>query len=184
MSSRIRNRQMHHVAGARHLATHLGQVGEESLRKRPPFLMALPPVGKSYKPKRKINKKLEKIIKKYSYASNFQEALDFVSSQQIPELDRIKTLDQFYFFLDALVRWIPEIRVWEWYGRKLHERTVILRLTQFYYYFNQPSLEALQSPIDPVKGKELTKISEWMWKFAVAWGGDCSVAEDGEGVNQ
>ena len=50
-------------------------------------------------------------------------------------------LYQFYFYVDTLVTWIPELRVWDWDGDILHERTVYLRIVQFYDYFNQPSLE-------------------------------------------
>ena len=93
-----------------------------------------------------------------------------MSAQKIPELDRIKTLSQFYYYVDALVTWIPEIRVWDWDGETLHERTVYLRITQFYYYFNDPQLEALHSPIAPLEGAELSPISRWLRDFAVEWG--------------
>jgi phosphatidylserine decarboxylase len=93
-----------------------------------------------------------------------------VSEQRIPELECIRTLDQFYFFLDRLSAWMPELRVWEWQGEVYHERTDYVRLMQFYYYFNQPELEVLQSPIDPVRGLELTPISRWLREFAVEWG--------------
>jgi phosphatidylserine decarboxylase len=52
----------------------------------------------------------------------------------------------------------------------MHERTVYLRITQFYYYFNQPSLQALQSPIRPLAGARLTPISRWLREFALEWG--------------
>ncbi len=172
-----RNRLLHTVARARHLASDLkrraedlGTSARKRLLKRRDFLKGLPPVGRPYKPVHEINQELQEIIEKDSYQWNFEQAIKTVSGQKIPELDRIQTLDQYYFYLDKLVEWTPEIRHWQWDGRLLHERTVYLRLTQFYYYFNQPSLEALQSPIDPVKGRELTRISKWMWKFAVAWG--------------
>jgi hypothetical protein len=41
---------------------------------------------------------------------------------------------------------------------------------EFYYFFNQPSLLALQSPIDPVKGEVLTPLSLWLTHFAISWG--------------
>ena len=65
----------------------------------------------------------------------------------------------------------PEIRVWDWDGELLHERTVYLRITQYHYYFNHPQLEALQSPIAPVAGDQLSPISRWLRDFAVGWGG-------------
>jgi phosphatidylserine decarboxylase len=60
--------------------------------------------------------------------------------------------------------------VWEWQGDIYHERTDYLRITQFYYYFNQKELVALQSPIDPVTGADLTPLSLWLREFAVEWG--------------
>jgi phosphatidylserine decarboxylase len=93
-----------------------------------------------------------------------------VSRQRVPELDRIHNLYQFYFYIDALVTWMPELRVWEWQGGIYHERTDYLRITQFYYYFKQKELVALQSPIDPAIGADLTPLSLWLREFAIEWG--------------
>ena len=136
----------------------------------PPFLDGLPPEGTVYEPQQPATKKLKQIIEENYYGTFFENAITTVSSQAIPELDRIKTLYQFYYYVDALVTWIPEIRHWGWDGETLHERTVYLRITQFYYYFNQPELEALQSPIAPLAGGKLSPISRWLRDFAVEWG--------------
>ncbi len=136
----------------------------------PPFLADLPPVGAVYEPQQSATKKLKAIIEENYYGTFFENAIKTVSEQNIPELNRIQTLAQFYYYLDALVTWIPEIRVWDWDGETLHERTVYLRITQFYYYFNQPQLEALQSPILPLEGAKLSPISRWLRDFAVEWG--------------
>lgn len=128
----------------------------------PPFLGDLPPVGAVYKPQQQATKRLAEIIETHFYTAAFQAAIQHVSAQRVPELDRIQTLDQFYYYVDALVTWIPEIRVWDWDGELLHERTVYLRITQFYYYFNHPQLEALQSPIAPIEGSKLSPISAWL----------------------
>jgi phosphatidylserine decarboxylase len=136
----------------------------------PKFLKDLPKRGAVYAPRRPITKKLQQIIGAYAYTGAFESAIATVSKQRVPELDHIHTLDQFYFFVDAIVTWMPELRVWEWQGGIYHERTDYLRITQFYYYFNQPELVALQSPIDPVAGAKLTPLSLWLREFAVAWG--------------
>lgn len=136
----------------------------------PKFLKDLPGVSDAYEPECPITKKLRDIIDAEACAAAFQSAIARVSQHKVPELDRIQTLDQFYFYVDALARWLPELRVWEWQGGVYHERTDYLRITQFYYYFNQPELEELQSPIDPKAGEELTPISRWLREFAVAWG--------------
>ncbi len=62
------------------------------------------------------------------------------------------------------------MRVWEWKENIYHERTDYLRVTQFYYYFNQPELLALQNPIRPDSGASLTPLSLWMREFAVEYG--------------
>ena len=136
----------------------------------PKFLKDLPKRGDVYAPKRPITKELKQVIDGYSYSGAFESAITTVSKQRVPELDHIHTLDQFYFFVDAIVSWTPALRVWEWQGGIYHERTDYLRITQFYYYFNQPELVALQSPIDPVAGAKLTPLSMWLRDFAVSWG--------------
>jgi phosphatidylserine decarboxylase len=134
------------------------------------FLKNLPARGAVYAPKQPITKKLKQLIQDHAYGAAFQSAIETVSKQRVPELDHIHTIDQFYYFVDAIVTWLPELRVWEWQGATYHERTDYLRITQFYYYFNQPELGALQSPIDPVEGNVLTPISLWLREFAVDWG--------------
>lgn len=136
----------------------------------PPFLGDLPPAGAVYEPRQPATRDLGRIIDENYYRAAFEVAIETVSRLRVPELDGIETLDQFYYYVDALVTWIPEIRVWDWDGELLHERTVYLRITQFYFYFNQPSLEALQSPIAPVAGAKLSPISRWLRDFAVEWG--------------
>lgn len=158
-------------AEVEHRARRLASGYEESLPPQsPPFLENLPSEGVLYEPKHPATKELKEQIDKNYYGANFQSAITTVSKQNIPELNQIKTLDQFYFYVDALVTWIPEIRVWDWKGEALHERTVYLRITQFYYYFNQDSLEALQSPIAPLEGEALSPISTWLRDFAIEWG--------------
>ncbi|MBL8298074.1 MAG: phosphatidylserine decarboxylase [Rhodanobacteraceae bacterium] len=147
------------------------QEGNRSLvSQQPYFLKDLPPLSAAYEPQQPITKKLKELIEKCAYAGAFQRAITRVSRQRIPELDRIHNLYQFYFYLDALVTWAPGLRVWDWQGGIYHERTDYLRITQFYYYFNQSELVALQSPIDPVTGADLTPVSLWLREFAIEWG--------------
>jgi len=184
MSSKFRHRMSkiprHRIATALDLQQALIRTFEDFREKRtsdtplppqaPRFLKGLPKVGQLYEPKWPATIELKNIIETNYYGGAFSNAIQTVGKQHIPELRRIKTLDQFYFFVDALVTWIPEIRVWDWDGEFFHERTVYLRITQFYYYFNQPELEALQSPVAPLEGQKLSPISEWLRNFAVEWG--------------
>jgi phosphatidylserine decarboxylase len=142
----------------------------QTLPKSGTLFEGLPPVGVPYGPKESITKSLKAIIDREGYAAEFKSAIRTVSTQGIPELDQVKTLDQFYFYIDALARWIPEIRVWDLDGDVVHERTVYLRIVQMYYYFNQPSLRALQSPVEPFEGEKLTPLSLWLREFAIDWG--------------
>jgi phosphatidylserine decarboxylase len=137
---------------------------------QPDFLRDLPPVSAVYQPKQPITKKLKTLIDENAYAGAFESAIKTVSRQRVPELDRVHTLYQFYFYIDAMVTWIPGLRVWDWQGGIYHERTDYLRITQFYYYFNMPELVALQSPIDPETGMHLTPVSLWLREFAIEWG--------------
>lgn len=136
----------------------------------PPFLHGLPDKNDTYLPQQEITKALQSLIDTNQYQGNFVTAIGKVAAQNINELKDIVTLDQFYFYVDALVTWIPEVRVWEVQGNTLHERTVYLRIVQFYYYFNQDTLQMLQSPIAPGAGENLSPLSRWLRDFAVAWG--------------
>lgn len=155
----------------------LRSAGQEGPPQAPTFLKDLPPKGTAYEPTQPITQKLKAIIGENYYQEAFESAIERVSKQKIPELDAIETLYQFYYYVDALATWIPEIRVWDWNGEQMHERTVYLRITQFYYYFNQRELEALQSPVLPEEGARLSPISAWLRDFAVEWGSFLDTAE-------
>src|SRR5689334_22833623 len=72
----------------------------------PPFPAELPPQWAVYEPKHPITKKLKKLIEDHSYAGAFQSAIDTVVRQRVQELDRIKNLYQFYYYVDSLVTWM------------------------------------------------------------------------------
>lgn len=135
------------------------------------FLKGIPAPGTPYSPQQPATKELQRMIKENRYQEHFQSAITHVASQPVGELKKIETLDQFYFYVDALVTWIPETRHWTIDGQTMHERTVYLRIVEFYYYFNQETLDKLQSPIAPQSGEDLTPLSAWLRKFAVDWGG-------------
>jgi len=135
------------------------------------FLAGLPSPDAAYVPQEPVNRALAALIAADpALEQAFGEAIAGVAEAGVPELSAIQSLPQFYFYLDRLVRWIPEIRVWQVDGQTVHERTVYLRICQLYFYCNQPSLEAVQSPIAPVAGQVLTPVSAWLRDFALAWG--------------
>ena len=101
-----------HLASARD-AKRLADLDASSPAPQPPkFFKNLPKKGAVYAPQRPITKKLKQIIDDYAYAGAFQHAITTVSKQRVPELDHIHTLDQFYYFIDAIVTWMPALRVW------------------------------------------------------------------------
>ena len=134
------------------------------------FLAHLPACGSAYQPQQPITLALQKLIASLGYGEAFEQAIQRVAQQRIPEIEAIRSLDQFFWFVDALATWIPALRIWEWQGDIYHERSDYLRLMEFYYYFNQPELRALQSPIHPIKGETLTPLSLWLRHFAISWG--------------
>jgi len=137
----------------------------------PVFLSDMPGPTDTYEPQQPITQSLKQLIDNTEgYAEAFQTAISRVSSQRIPELKRIQTLFQYYYYIDSLVTWMPQLRIWTWEGDVYHERTDYLRITQFYYYFNQSELQALQSPVAPGEGENLTPISRWLREFAISWG--------------
>ncbi len=164
------SRRSHSVASAQECSLLEGQKAPPVGPQVPDFLKDLPGPGEIYDPRQPITKKLKALIDDYSYEGAFQSAITTVSKQRVPELERIHTLSQFYYYLDSVVTWMPGLRVWKWDGTVYHESTDLVRICQFYYYFNQKELAALQSPIDPAGGDDLTPVSLWLREFAVAWG--------------
>lgn len=134
------------------------------------FLAAVPAAGTAYTPQEPATQDLQAIIVEHGYHAAFTAAIERVAAAGVPELADVHTLDQFFYYLDALVTWIPETRVWYQDDQAVHERTVYLRIVQLYYYFNQPELIRLQSPVEPGVGDDLTPVSRWLRAFAVAWG--------------
>jgi len=144
--------------------------GHQATPTVPRLLAGLPTAAAPYDPRQPISKELKQLIAEQGYQEAFEQAIRRVGEQNIPDIEAIQTLDQFYFFIDALVTWIPGLRIWEWEGTIYHERTDYLHVMEFYYFFNQPSLLALQSPIDPMEGEVLTPLSLWLRRFAISWG--------------
>lgn len=135
-----------------------------------PFLAGIPAWGVPYAPETDAAKRLKKLIAENGCEAAFTTAIRRVANDGVPELNLIHSLEQFYFYIDTLVRWVPEVRVWKDDGQTYHERTVYLRIVQLYYYFNQPELSELQSPVGPNGSKQLTPLSGWLRDFAVEWG--------------
>jgi uncharacterized surface protein with fasciclin (FAS1) repeats len=111
-------------------------------------------VNEGYNPGQPITKQLKKIIDEHEgYRAKFSGTIQTVSSQGIPELEPIKTLEQDYFYIDALATWIPEIRVWRWDGKPMHECTVYLRVVQFLLTSEERIGKDYQEQVDDLNKK-------------------------------
>jgi len=106
---------------------------------------------------------LKKIIHDNNYGPLFEAAIASANTYNIKEIKHVKTLDQYYHWLDNLVRWKPE--------ETPDGRHIYNRLCEFYFFLDQPSVKGLQNAIVPVeKALPLTPLSQWIVDFAKSWG--------------
>ena len=69
----------------------------------------------------------------------------------------------FLQFASAALKWIPT--------DELNAKQIYWMLTLFYFIFNQPALEDLQTPILPSEiGKPLPPLSSWVVRYAKEFG--------------
>lgn len=94
-----------------------------------------------------IVEKLKKIIEKNHWESKFKDA---VVAADLPD---IHTLEEYYNWIDYLVKWVP---VDENYRKELYGN-----ICKFYWFLDQEPVKSLQ------KNEELNK---WMDDFARDWG--------------
>jgi len=95
------------------------------------------------------------------------EAIHETHTLNLPFIGQIKTLNDYYDYLDGFIRWTPK-------ETKGDPRLVYDHLVAFYFFMQQPSVSKHQSPITPPhKPKEhieLTPLSKWIVKCANTWG--------------
>ena len=116
-----------------------------------------------------IVKKLRALILEQGWQTAFASAIDDVQLHKVPSLMRIQSLNDYLQFIDDMVHWAP---------RELTDsRMVHDKLVEFYFFFCQPSLTALQSPIEPASTRqphdrinELSPLTAWIVEYAQAWG--------------
>lgn len=119
---------------------------------------------KTYSP---VVQELIDMIAKNGWQDKFQKALDNCHALNTIEYENIKTLDDFYDWLEGELHWIPI---------ENPEGTVVYEhVTMFYFLFDQSPVKELQTPIIPsqLKGNvmpPLTPLSQWMRKFVVSFG--------------
>ena len=119
---------------------------------------------KKYSP---IVQELIDMIAKNGWEDKFQKALDNCHALNTIEYENIKTLGDFYDWLEGELHWVP---VENPEGTEVYEH-----VTMFYFLFDQSPVKELQTPIIPsqLKGNvmpPLTPLSEWMRKFVISFG--------------
>ena len=118
---------------------------------------------------------LHTLIVEQGWQTAFDVAIADVKRQQVATLKHVHSLSDYLRFIDDMVCWAPR-EVGD--SRLVHDK-----LVEFYFFLDQPSLKALQSPIQPVVSNgslqvrlgdhapaALSKLSQWIVDYAQAWG--------------
>ena len=114
-----------------------------------------------------IVQELIDMIAKNKWEDKFEKALQACHDANTIEYENIKTLDDYYHWLENSLKWVPV---------ENPEGTVVYTaVTTFYYLLDQSPVKELQTPILPskLKGNEmppLSPLSAWMRKYVTAFG--------------
>lgn len=119
---------------------------------------------KSYSP---VVQELIDLIAKNGWQDKFQKALDACHALNTIEYENIKTLDDYYDWLEASLSWVPV---------ENKEGTAVYQaVTTFYFLLDQSPVKELQTPVIPSKLKgnaqpQLSELSLWMRKYVISFG--------------
>lgn len=119
---------------------------------------------KNYSP---IVQELIDMIAQNGWQDKFQKALDNCHALNTIEYENIKTLEDYYDWLEGELHWVPV---------ENPEGTIVYEhVTMFYFLLDQSPVKELQTPIIPSKLKgnvmpPLTPLSQWMRKFVISFG--------------
>ena len=98
------------------------------------------------------------MIAKNGWQDKFQQAYEKAKSYNVKEMDDINSLDDYYNWLDANLRWVP---VENFYGRAMFNH-----ICKFYFILQQPPVLELQNAVVPHDVEQpLTELSAWMKKY-------------------
>lgn len=119
---------------------------------------------KTYSP---IVQELIDMIAKNGWEDKFKKALENARSFNTIEYENIKTLDDYYDWLESNLHWVPK--------EDPEGDIVYQHVTMFYFLLDQSPVKELQTPIIPSKLKDnvmppLTPLSEWMRRFVISLG--------------
>nr|CAG8662401.1 7793_t:CDS:1 [Entrophospora candida] len=118
------------------------------------------PENDNYHP---IVKKLMDMVQQNNWEDNFDKAISDAHKTGIEEMAHIRTLAEYYNFLNYLVKWVPT---------EDETGTFIYRmLCTMYFVLDQKTVKPLQSPIVPsYPSPQYTLLTEWMVDFANSMG--------------
>lgn len=98
------------------------------------------------------------LIAKNGWQDKFQQAFEKAKSYNVKEMDDINSLEDYYNWLDANLRWIP---VENKFGRAMFNH-----ICKFYFILDQSPVKELQNPVEPHdKMQPLTELSAWMKSY-------------------
>ena len=103
------------------------------------------------------------MISQNGWQSKFEEALKSCQKQNVIGFEDVKTLDDYFKWIDAELKWVP---LEDRYGKVVFEH-----VCKFYFILDQSPVKELQNPVTPHdKMQPLTPLSAWMRKFINAFG--------------
>ena len=115
---------------------------------------------KQYHP---VVQELVDMIREKGWQSKFEEALKKAQSYNVIGFEDIKTLEDYFNWLDGELSWVP---LEDRYGKVVFEH-----VCKFYFILDQSPVKELQNALVPHDRMEpLTPLSAWMRKFINAFG--------------
>jgi len=112
-------------------------------------------MSKTHQPK---TQELIDMIAKNGWQDKFQQAYEKAKSYDVKEMDDINSLEDYYDWLDANLRWIP---VENKFGRAMFNH-----ICKFYFILDQSPVKELQNPIEPHdKMQPITELSACMKSY-------------------
>lgn len=81
------------------------------------------------------------LIAKNGWQDKFQQAFEKAKSYNVAQMDDINSLEDYYNWLDANLRWIPV--------ENDHGRNMFNHICKFYFILDQSPVKELQTPIVP-----------------------------------
>lgn len=114
----------------------------------------------------KIVKELVLLVERNGWTEKFESAIAKATSYKIASIAHIKTLNDYFHFIDELVTWAPVASNPMARTSNLYEHFV-----KFYFFLSQSPVRELQNKIEPGKpATKLTPLSAWIVKYSTQWG--------------